>query len=94
MDNMAEVFISEECIIPLWKCEDCGYECEWSGHRASSDGTPVCGECGIDMHYKGTLINESVLKIMFKDYAEFSKDAKEAILKGNTVIPLKAIFIQ
>lgn len=33
----------------IWKCPECGADVAWDVSTAADAGTPVCGECDIDM---------------------------------------------
>lgn len=48
LTSLVEV-IRETGDAAIWKCPDCGSEASWDSDDAGDGGTPVCGECDIDM---------------------------------------------
>jgi transcription elongation factor Elf1 len=50
--------IDDSKVVNVWVCPDCNAEASVNPDYYQDNGTPVCGECDLDMDYSHTEIND------------------------------------
>lgn len=45
---LVEKIIEDEDLY-IWKCPECGFEAAWDADTTAEGGSPVCGDCDVDM---------------------------------------------
>lgn len=48
------VLVNDRSVRNVWECSECGDQINVFPYEYDDVGTPVCGDCGIDMFYVQT----------------------------------------